>query len=436
MNDQHLTTIHGALDEARTRYREANRLSMEQHRRAAQVLPGGNTRTVLYSDPFPITLASAKGCYVTSLDGRTYVDYLCEFTAGLYGHSDPVLRQAVEAALESGWVRGGQIQQEEEFARLICERFPSMNKLRFVNSGTEANLFAISTARAVSGKSKVMVFEGAYHGGVFMFGAIQSPLTVPLEYVKAPYNDWAATESLLEKNAQDLACVIIEPMQGSGGCIAAAPEFLKALHQWTSSQGVVLIFDEVMTSRLGAGGGLQGVHGISPDMTTVGKYMGGGFSFGAFGGREEIMSRFDPQKPGYIAHAGTFNNNVFTMSAGAAGLRRVFTPDAARELTARGERLRARLNEVCQAAPFPIQFTGYGSMMNVHMCSGTIRSVRDLQGSSALLRDLMYFDLLEQGIWSARRGMFNLSLPMREPEFDKLVEAVATFVDRRKGLAA
>jgi len=436
MNDQHLPKINAALEESRKRYREANRLSMEQHRRAAQVLPGGNTRTVLFSEPFPITLKSAKGCYVTSLDGRTYVDYLCEFTAGLYGHSDPILKASVSAALENGWVRGGQIQQEEEFARLICARFPSMQKLRFANSGTEANLFAISAARAVSGKSKVMVFEGAYHGGVLTFGPVPSPLTVPFDYVKAPYNDWAATQALLEANADSLACVIIEPMQGSGGCIPAEPEFLKALRSWTAARGVILIFDEVMTSRLGTGGGLQGLRSVLPDMTTFGKYMGGGFSFGAFGGREDIMDRFNPQNAGYLAHAGTFNNNVFTMSAGCAGLKKVFTPDAARELTARGDHLRERLNKACANAPFPIQFTGLGSMMNVHMQAGTIKSIRDLQGSNLPLRDLLYFDLLEEGIWPARRGMINLSLPMGETEFDKLAHAVDNFLHKRKDLFA
>ncbi|MFD1711940.1 aminotransferase class III-fold pyridoxal phosphate-dependent enzyme [Ottowia sp. GY511] len=417
------------LGEARASYRANNPKSLEQHQKAARVLPGGNTRTVLFSDPFPITLSSAEGCRVTSLDGRTYVDFLGEFTAGLYGHSDPVLRQAVLEALNSGWVRGGHIQQEEALANLICERFPSIAQVRFANSGTEANLYAISVARAVSKKSKVMVFEGAYHGGVFVFGAARSPLTAPFDFVRAPYNDWEAVHALLEANQKDLACVIIEPMQGSGGCIPAEPAFLRALRAWTQENGVILIFDEVMTSRLN-GGGLQGVLDIAPDMTTLGKYIGAGFSFGAFGGRADIMARFNPLLPGYIAHAGTFNNNVFTMSAGAVGLAQIFTPQTAVALTQRGDRLRSELNEIANTAVFPMQFTGIGSMMNVHMCEGPVRSIRDLVRSCQMLRDLFYFDMLDQGIWAARRGMFNLSLPMGEVETQQLIDAVSHFVRR------
>lgn len=423
-----------AIDDAKDRYRAAHPRSLAQHQKAARVLPGGNTRTVLFSDPFPITLASAQGCRVTTLDGQTCVDFLGEFTAGLYGHSDPVLKEAVLQALDSGWVRGGHIAQEEELARLICARYPSIAQIRFANSGTEANLYAFATARAVTGKNKVMVFEGGYHGGVFMFGAAASPITAPFDFVRAPYNDWAGTEALLDAHRDDLACVVIEPMQGSGGCIAAEPQFLRALRSWTAAHGALLIFDEVMTSRL-AGGGLQGVYGIAPDMTTLGKYIGGGFSFGAFGGRADIMERYNPLRPGYIAHAGTFNNNVFTMSAGAAGLSKVFTAEVADALTQRGERLRARLNDIARQAPFAMQFTGIGSMMNVHMLAGPVRSIRDLAASNQALRDLFYFDMVEAGIWPARRGMFNLSLPMGDAEFALLADAVAGFVEKRSGLA-
>lgn len=429
------TPLAQAVQAAHDRYHAANPRSLAQHQQAARVLPGGNTRTVLFGAPFPLTLVSAEGCHVTSLDGTTYLDVLGEFTAGLYGHSHPVLREAVEQALASGWVRGGHIQQEEELARLVCGRFPSMERVRFVNSGTEANLFAIATACAVSRRGKVLVFEGGYHGGVLMFGAAASPLNAPYDFVRAPYNDWDATEALLYEHGQDLACVLVEPMQGSAGCIAAQPAFLHALRDWTRQHGVLLVFDEVMTSRL-AGGGLQQLHGLRPDLTTLGKYIGGGFSFGAFGGRADIMERFNPLQPGHFAHAGTFNNNVFTMSAGAAGLGRVFTPEAAAALTARGEQLRARLNTIAAGAGFPMQFTGIGSMMNVHFRAGPIRSVRDLEQSDALLRELFYFDLLEQGIWPARRGMFNLSLPMGAAEFDRLADAVDRFVQQRRGLGA
>ncbi len=424
-----------ALDAAKARYVAANPLSREQHRKAAEVMPGGNTRTTLFGEPFPITLTGGKDATVTSLDGQTYVDFLGEYTAGLYGHSNPVLRQAVLGALDNGWVMGGQVRHEEELARLVCARFASIEKVRFANSGTEANLYAISAARAITGKGKVVVFEGAYHGGVFTFGLVPSPMAAPFDFVKAPYNDAEGTQALLEANAADIGTIVIEPMQGSGGCIPADHAFLKMLRDWATAHGAVLIFDEVMTSRLSPGG-LQALCGVTPDMTTLGKYVGGGFSFGAFGGRADLMARFDPHQPGFFAHAGTFNNNVFTMAAGAAGLRDVYTAEAATALSARGEALRARLNAAAQAARFPMQFTGLGSMMNVHMHAGRVRNVRDLVDSDANLRELFYFDMLEQGLWLARRGMVNLSLPMGDAECDRLVKAVESFVERCNPLVA
>lgn len=434
LTDRQTQTLAGALEQAKANYVAANPRSQEQHRKAAEVLPGGNTRTVLFSEPFPITLTGGQGCRVTSLDGQEYTDFLGDYSAGLYGHSDPVLRQALLRALDQGWVMGGHIRLEEELARLICERFASIDLVRFTNSGTEANLFAISAARAITGRNKVMVFEGAYHGGVFMFGGKPSPLTAPFDFVKAPYNDADGTRALLDAAADDIATIVIEPMQGSGGCIPADLAFLQMLRNWASSHGALLIFDEVMTSRL-AYGGLQAVHGVAPDLTTLGKYVGGGLSFGAFGGRADVMRRFDPLQPDALAHAGTFNNNVFTMSAGVAGLRDVYTPSAALALNGRGDALRSRLDTLAaQKARFPMQFTGIGSMMNVHMCAGTVRSIRDLEGSSTALSHLFYFRMLEAGVWLARRGMINLSLPIGDAECDQLVHAVDRFVDLCNGI--
>lgn len=433
LTDTQNQAIAAALEAARARFVDANPRSREQHRKAAEVLPGGNTRTSLFSEPFPVTLVRGSGARVTSLDGREYIDFLGEYTAGLYGHSHPALRQTVLDALDNGWVMGGHIRHEEELARLIRDRFPSIELVRFANSGTEANLFAISTARAVTGKNKVVVFEGGYHGGVFTFGLTRSAMEAPFDFVKAQYNDIDGTRALLDAHAAEIGTVILEPMQGSGGCIPADPAFLAMLREWTSAHGAILVFDEVMTSRLSPGG-LQALWGVTPDLTTLGKYIGGGFSFGAFGGRADLMERFDPRRPDAFAHAGTFNNNVFTMAAGVVGLRDIYTADVAVALNACGDALRARLNEIAGKARFPMQFTGLGSMMNVHMVAGAVRNVRDLTAGNAALRDLFWFDLLEQGVWIARRGMINVSLPIGEAECDQLATAVEAFVDRTNAL--
>jgi glutamate-1-semialdehyde 2,1-aminomutase len=195
----------------------------------------------------------------------------------------------------------------------------------------------------------------------------------------------------------------------------------------------VLIFDEVMTSRL-APGGLQEAHGILPDLTTLGKYVGDGMSFGAFGGRADIMERFDPRRPDAFQHAGTFNNNVLTMNAGLVGLTELYAPERARALNSWGDRLRERLNAVVQRHGLAMQFTGRGSVLSVHMTDRPIRSQEDAERGNAQLRDLFYFDLLTRGIWFAKRGMFALSIAFDEQDGDKHVDAVEEFAETRAPL--
>jgi glutamate-1-semialdehyde 2,1-aminomutase len=188
-----------------------------------------------------------------------------------------------------------------------------------------------------------------------------------------------------------------------------------------------------MTSRL-APGGLQSVVGVRPDLTTLGKYIGGGMSFGAFGGRAEVMDLFDPRRADALPHAGTFNNNVLTMTAGLTGLTDVYTPEAAMALNARGDLLRDRLNALCQAEDAPVQFTGIGSMLAVHMMRGPVSSPEDAAKGDPKLKELFFFDLLGHGIWLARRGMMTVSLPIGDAECDALIAAVEEFLSTRRSL--
>jgi glutamate-1-semialdehyde 2,1-aminomutase len=427
--------IEPALAEAREAYIARNPKSLARTVEATAVMPGGNTRTVLHYDPFPLGFERGQGCRLWDLDGAEYVDFLGEYTAGLYGHSHPVIRAAIDKALDGGINLGGVTVTEARFARAVCERFPSIERVRFTNSGTEANLLAISLARHFTRRPKVLVFEGGYHGGVFTFSGNGSPINAPFDFVLAPYNDTAATVALIEKHGPELAVVALEPMMGGGGCIAAEPAFLHALREATQRVGALLLFDEVMTSRLSPGG-LQAMHGITPDLTTLGKYIGGGMSFGAFGGRADIIDLFDPRRPDALPHAGTFNNNVLTMHAGLTGLTEVYTPAAADALNARGDALRRRLNALCEAANAPMQFTGIGSMLSVHMMRGPIRSPADAARGDARLKELFFFDMLAHGIWLARRGMMALSLPIGDAECDRLAEAVGEFLQTRASLLA
>src|SRR5262245_46710455 len=337
--------IRGALAEAEEFYRANNPKSLAQHQAACEAMPGGNTRSAIHVDPFPLTMVRGEGARLWDLDGHVYVDFLSEFTAGISGHSHPIIRWAIEQALEGGLNFGAHNVTEARFAAAICARFPSIELVRFTNSGTEANLMAVSSAVAITGRPKILVFEGGYHGGVFYFRGHGSPLNAPFEYLLGRYNDIAAVETLILPYRAELAAILVEPMQGTTGCIPAERDFLAALRSLADETGALLIFDEVMTSRL-APGGLQEVHGILPDLTTLGKYIGGGMSFGAFGGRADLMERFNPHRPDAFQHAGTFNNNVMTMNAGLVGLTEIYTPERARALNAAGDRLRKRLNAV------------------------------------------------------------------------------------------
>jgi glutamate-1-semialdehyde 2,1-aminomutase len=280
------------------------------------------------------------------------------------------------------------------------------------------------SATTFTGRGTVLVFTGAYHGSVLSFGSRDFPLNVPHRFVVAEYNDVADTTAVLDRHADDLAAILVEPMLGSGGCLPADPAFLAYLRRGADETGALLVFDEVMTSRM-AGGGMQELLGITPDMTTLGKYTGGGMTFGAFGGRADVMAMYDPRRPGHVAHAGTFNNNVLSMAAGYAGLTELFPPSAARDLFDRGERLRARLTEI--AAGTPMTWTGMGSMLTVHFGADRITTPRDMTPAPEY-RELFHLEMLARGFHLARRGMIALSLAVTDEECDAFCAAVADCV--------
>jgi glutamate-1-semialdehyde 2,1-aminomutase len=428
-----------AVADARRRYAAKNPASRERFEAARAALPGGNTRTVLFHEPFPLGIVRGAGCRIWDADGHEYVNLVGEYTAGLFGHSNPVILAAARRALDGGLSLSGHTMVEGPFARAVSARFGSMELLRFTNSGTEANLLALATAVLHTGRRRILVFDGGYHGSVLSFHHSLhtggEPLNVPHDFVVGVYNDRAGTRKLIRRHADDLAAVLVEPVLGSGGCIPGDREFLAMLRDEATAAGALLIFDEVMTSRL-APGGRQEELGIRPDLTTIGKYIGGGMSFGAFGGRRDVMERFDPTRPDAVAHAGTFNNNVLTMTAGLTAITEVYTPAAAAALNARGEALRERLSRLARAAGVPVCVTGAGSMMAVHFTPAPPTCAADADAADPLLRDLLFFDLLERGIHVARRGMIALSLPVGDAECDALAGAFTAFLADRHSLLA
>jgi glutamate-1-semialdehyde 2,1-aminomutase len=424
-----------ALAEETAAYARRNPKSRERWLAAVEHMPGGSTRSSIYYEPFPLTIERGEGCRLFDADGHQYLDFLGEFTAGVYGHSDPTIRAAVVSALNQGVNLSGPNVFEDQLARIVCQRFPALELVRFTNSGTEANLMALAAAIVFTGRRRILVFDGAYHGGVLSFGNGASPVNVPHEFVVAPYNDIDGALRLIDLHRTELAAILVEPMIGSGGSIPADIAFLQALRAAASAAGILLVFDEVMTSRL-APGGRQEATGITPDLCTLGKYVGGGMPFGAFGGRRDVMQQFDPRTRGALSHAGTFNNNVVTMAAGIAGLTSVFTPQAALALNARGDALRARLNQLCLDRSARFQFTGLGSLMSAHATNRAVRTPADAAQADSALAGVFFFDLLKRGVYIARKGFISLSLPIGEAELEHFAGAVAGFLDDRKDLAA
>jgi glutamate-1-semialdehyde 2,1-aminomutase len=414
--------LDAAVADVEARYVAAHAKSKARFEAAGRDMPGGNTRTVLHYDPFPVTLTRGDGARLTDLDGHRYIDFLGEFTAGLYGHSEPAILSAIKEALADGLVLGGPNRYEARLARLMCERFPALELVRFCNSGSEATMMCVSLARAATGRQSILAFHGAYHGAFLGFAGGGSPLNAPFPCVLAPYNDAEAARRLIAEHAGDLAAIIVEPLMGSAGCIPGDPEFLRALGEEADRHGVVLVFDEVMTSRL-APGGLHGKLGLRPGLVAFGKYLGGGVGFGAFGGRRDLMQRLDPTRSDALMHSGTYNNNVLSMAAGIAGLERVYTPDAAETLNGGGDRLRERLNALARARGVPVQVLGQGSMLCIHPQRAPVRRPADLAMLRPALRKLVHLEMNLRGIYMARRGFMSLSLPLTAADHDALAAA-------------
>ncbi|HWG69940.1 MAG TPA: aminotransferase class III-fold pyridoxal phosphate-dependent enzyme [Steroidobacteraceae bacterium] len=420
-------SLDAALSAAERRFIDANPRSRARHERARAVLPGGHSRQTLYYAPFPLTVAHGEGARITDVDGHEYLNLVGDFAAGVFGHRSEPIHQAVQQAMRSGISLSGPNTHEVELAELISQRIPSIQQVRFCNSGSEACLFAAQLARHATKRPKLLVFNGAYHGGFMVFREGDAPLTVPIPVIKATYNDVPGTRALIRAHAAELAAVMVEPMMGSSGCIPGAPEFLAMLREETTVAGSPLIFDEVMTSRLGPGG-VQGLRNMQPDLTTLGKFWGGGFAFGAFGGSRDLMRHLDLGAGGSLSQGGTYNNHVLTMTAGLIGARDVYTSDACNRLNALGDFLREELNAVGRSLDIAFQATGIGGVLNTHWCVGAISQPSQVQAAASPKRRLYHLCMLERGFYIAQRGMVNLSLPTTEADVAGFTRATREFL--------
>ena len=428
-----MAVLENAIEDARRRYKAANPLSDAAEKDALQYLPGGNTRSVLHFEPFPLTMVSGEGAELTDLDGHRYVDFVGEYSAGLFGHSDPRIIAAIHEALDAGVAMGAPMKYERVLAGLLCDRYPALDQVRFCNSGTEANLMALTTACAVTGRRKLLAFRESYHGGVIKFPGGRCELNVPYDFVLADFNDIEGTAALIRGLGDELAAVIVEPILGAGGNIPANREFLNTLRSCTQEVGALLIFDEIKTARLGAAG-VQGMLDFKPDLTTVGKFIAGGLPTGAFGGRADLMARYDPRHGHGWNHAGTFNNNVCSMAAGCVAMGDVFTPERAAEFLEWSEAFRLSLNELFAEKSVPMYANGMGSIIAIHFSKVATKKPTDITAGCQSLRPLLHMEMLLEGVLICKRGDFFLSLPMDETHLTKARDALGIFIDTYKQL--
>ncbi|AKB26353.1 Glutamate-1-semialdehyde aminotransferase [Methanosarcina sp. MTP4] len=351
--------------------------SREMFEKAKTLLPGGVSSPVRAIKPYPFYTASADGSKIRDLDGNEYIDYCLAYGPEILGHNHPVIKEAIRAQLDKGWLYGTPSELEVTLAEKIAGYYPSIDMLRFVSTGTEATMSAIRLARGFTGRKKFVKIEGGFHGahdavlvkagsGASTHGEPDS-LGIPADFTKytlqAQFNDIEGMTELVEKNKDDLAAVILEPVQGNVGPILPKPGYLKEVRKLTEENDVLLIFDEVITGFRLAMGGAQEYYGVVPDMTTLGKIVGGGLPVGVFGGRKEIMEKVSPSGPVY--QAGTFSGSPCSMAAGIAVLDYFKQENLHAKLNAKGDAFRTALSEIVADEGLDYSVCGIASMFKI-----------------------------------------------------------------------
>ena len=443
--------ISDSLRAERARYVGLNGGSSAKHEEAKRWLPGGDTRNSIFWGPFPIYVSRAEGSKIVDVDGNERVDFINNMTTLILGHRHPAVIDALREQLEHGVSYPAPTPLVVEWGELMCERVPSLDKVRFVNSGTEATLNAIRAARAFSGKTMLAKCEGAYHGNhdavqisvtpdVGLAGDGESPDAVLMtrgmtprsadEIVIMPYNDLENAERVIREHADELAAVIVEPINGQCGMVPADPEFLEGIRRITSELGILLIFDEVIAFRASRGGA-QEYYGVTPDLTCFGKVIGGGLPVGAFGGREDVMSLWDPSGPGgpQVAHAGTFNGNPMTAAAGVATLREL-SVDVYKDLEEKGEYLREKLRGVISEMEAPMGVTGAASLFAIQATSESVRDYRSYATNDSDLLEMVFMGMMNEGYLLSSKCAGNVSAAHTYEELDGFVEAFEQVLKR------
>jgi glutamate-1-semialdehyde 2,1-aminomutase len=431
-------------------YKARTSRSRQMYEEALRVMPGGNSRTTTFFDPYPFFIMRGAGARIWDADGAERLDFNGNYTSLILGHAHPSVVEAVAEQATRGMSFPGPSEHEVKLAGLLTQRIPSMEVVRFTNSGTEATMNAVRAARAFTGRSKLAKFEGAYHGTHDWVLVSVSPDPAksgsrkrpkPVAYsagvpdtvlklsVILPWNDADACVKILEKQGRDIAALIVDPLMANAGLLVPQPGFLERLREVTERLGIVLIFDEVISFRV-APGGAQQRFGVRPDLTTLGKIIGGGLAVGAFGGRADVMNYYDPRGgKGRISHGGTFNANPVTMAGGVATMQEL-TPEAYARLDALGDRVRAGVKRILSKGKQPAQVTGLGSLFWIHWTKKRLSDYRSSRPADAERPLRTFMALLNDGVLLTQRGLGCCSLAMVDADVDRFLEVFGRVVEK------
>lgn len=386
------------------RYAERRPRSKEIFERLREVLPGGETRSVAYYSPFPAVIVEGAGAVIRDADGHEYIDVLNNYTSLVHGHASPAITRAIKRSVATGTAFPAPTPPLLEFTELLARRFTSLERVRLTNSGTEAAMLALRIARAATGRRRILLFEGGYHGTAVPFAGPDP------DAVRVPYNDASAVTRALDSS---IAAVFIEPFMGSAGVIPAAPGFVDAVAEAARGAGALTVLDEVQSAR-NAYHGVQAFLATAPDLVLLGKIIGGGLPIGAVGGREDVM-RLTAADSGTVAHSGTFNGNSASIAAGLASLQ-ALDESRINELNARAKGLAASIEAAGRAAEVPCTVARAGSIMHVHLRrSAPVKSGQDSKKHASFVSSL-HLALMDQGVYAAPRGMLNLSTALSDEQ--------------------
>lgn len=439
-----------SLESIETEYRRLTPTSRRMFE-AGRAVNAGASKGAYFFSPYPLTLRRAKGCELEDVDGRTYVDFSNHHTSQVLGHNHPAILDAVRTQLDAGIALGAPTGIETRMARLVCERVDSVDRIRFVNSGTEATLHAVRLARCFSGKSKIAKFEGAYHGShdavevsvappIDAAGEVTNPISVPgaggisphahEETVVLPYHDEESVERILLRHRDELACVMLDP---KAGIMPIRPTFMRWVRDITRELGMLLVFDEIVGFRQGTGG-LQAHVGIRPDLTCFGKIVGGGFPVGAYGGRADIMDQVDnTEGPARVFQSGTHSGHAVALAAGIATLE-TLTDEAYDHINGLGQRLKDGLDRLFTDRGISAQTVVTASVFAIHFGVERLENYRDLARADKTLAHAVFLSLLNQGYFLPQGlSLCAISLPTTASHIDSLISAVGVAYDEATG---